>query len=65
MIDTVGHYIKMEVPLQAQTKDRKILTSLQTSVTILSCWAKIKQGDLYCAILAISHYINTRNYFNY
>ena len=61
MISPVWHYIKIGMPLQAETKDKKILTSPQTSVTILFCWAKIKQGDLHCAILTINPRIYTRD----
>ena len=59
MISPIPHYIKIGVSLQAETKRKKILTSLQTSVTILFCWTKIKQGDLHRVILAVKPYIHT------
>ena len=36
MINPIRHYIKIGVPLQAETRAKKILTSLQMSVTILA-----------------------------
>ncbi len=57
IISAVRHYIKIEVPLQAQTKDRKILTSLQTSVTILLSHTRTEQGDSHRVTRTISPWI--------
>ena len=54
MIDTVEHYIKVGVPLQAETKGKKILTSLQTFVTILFCRTKNQARRFARVILTIN-----------
>ena len=55
MIGGIRHYIKIRVSLQAETKSKKILTSLQTSVTILFYWIKTKQGDLHVSYSPSTH----------
>ena len=55
MIGNIRHYIKIRVSLQVETKSKKILTSLQTSVTILFYWIKTKQGDLHVLYSPSTH----------